>query len=158
MSSFRDHPRDNHVIWSLFDIRARIPFDFNMISYRFEAGYYELVFSNKKHKITLGRWGPASAHLRNRNLEEFAVTTTRDSSQNAFQTVKIGPTAVDCVVSPPATLLTPLANIGRRKAGSSCHRFLHLVEKNRILGIKIEGKKPVDTAFFERICGDFQSV
>ena len=158
LGSFRDHPRDNRLMWSLYDIRARIPVEFNLISYRFEAGYYELVFSNKKHKITLGRWGPASALLRNRNLEEFAAMITRHSSQKAFQTVKISPAAVDCVVSPPATVLAPLANIGQRKAASSCQRFWHQAEKNRILGVRIEGKKLVDAAFFDRICGDYQSV
>jgi hypothetical protein len=158
LGSFRDHPRDNHVIWSLYDIRARIPVEFNMISYRFDAGYYELVFSDKKCKITLGRWGPASALLRNRNLEEFAAITTRHSSKKAFQTVKIGPAAVDCVGLQPDTWLTRMGNIGRHRAASTCHRFLHLVEKNRILGIKVEGKKPIDTAFFDRICGDYQSV
>jgi hypothetical protein len=158
LGSFRDHPLDNRVIWSLYDIRALIPVEFEMISYRFDAGYYELVFSDKKRKITLKRWGPASALLRNRNLEEFAAMTIRHSSQKAFQTVKTGPDTVDCIVSQPATWLERMGNIGRYKAAGACHRFWHLEEKNRILGVKIEGKKPVDAAFFDRICDDYRSV
>ena len=158
LGSFRDHPGDSRVFWSLYDIRALIPVEFELKSYRFDAGHYELVFLDKRRKITLGRWGPASALLRNRNLEEFAAMTARRSSQKDFQVINSGPNAVDCIISPPATWRARMGNIGQSKAASTRHRFWHLEEKNRILGVRIEGKKPVDARYFDRICDDYRSV
>lgn len=158
LGSFQDHPQDNQMIWALYDIRALIPVEFDLIKYRFDAGYYELVFSNKKLKITLGRWGPASTLLRNRDLEEFATMMTRHPSQKPFPAVRIDPDSVEWVVSSPATWLARMRNIGLHKASSECHRFWHLKEKNRILGVKIEGKKSIDAAFFNRICDDYGSI
>ena len=158
LGSFQDHSRDNRVIWALYDIRALIPVDFDLIKYRFDAGYYELVFSNKKLKITLERWGPASALLRNRDLEEFATMMIRHPSQKTFPAVKVGPDSVEWVVSRPATWLSRMGNIGWHKSSSVCHRFWHLKDKNRIFGVKIEGKKSVDASFFDRICDDYGSI
>jgi hypothetical protein len=158
LGSFQDHPQDNQVIWALYDIRVLIPVEFDLIKYSFDAGCYELVFSNKKLKITLGRWGPASALLRNRNLEEFATMMTRHPSQKPYPAVRIGPDAVEWVVSPPATWLARMGIIGLHKASNARHRFWHLKEKNRILGVKIEGKKSVDAEFFDRICDDYGSI
>jgi hypothetical protein len=158
LGSFQDHPQDNQGIWALYDIRALIPVEFNLIKYRFDAGYYELVFSNKKLKITLGRWGPASALLRNRDLEEFATMMSRHPSREPLPAVRTDPDAVEWVVSRPATWLARMRNIGWHKVNSGCHRFWHLKEKNRIFGVKIEGKKMVDAVFFDRICDDYGSI
>jgi len=158
LGSFQDHPQDNQVIWALYDIRALIPIEFDLIKYRFDAGYYELVFSNKKLKITLERWGPASALLRNRDLEEFASMMSGHASREPFPAVRTGPDAVEWVVSRPATWLARMGNIGRLKVSGGCHRFWHSKEKNRIFGVKIEGKESVDAELFDRICDDYGSI
>ena len=35
-------------------------------------------------------------------------------------------------------------------------RVWHLEEKNRILGVKAEGKEPLEAPFFERICDAYE--
>ena len=158
LGSFQDHPRDNQVVWALYDIRARIPIGFDLIKYRFDAGYYELVFSTKKQKITLGRWGPASALLRDRSLEKFASMVAHHPSQKPIPAVRIGPDSIEWVISRPATWLARIQNLGWHRASNVRHRFWYVNQKNRIFGVKVEGKKTVDTVFFDRICEDFESI
>jgi hypothetical protein len=158
LGSFQDHPRDNRVMWALYDIRALIPVDYDLVNYRFDAGFYELEFSNKKLKITLGRWGPASVLLRNRDLEEFATMMIRHPTPKQVPAMKIGPDSVEWVVSRPETWPARIRNMGRNKASCAYQRVWHLKEKNRILGVRVEGKKSVDAAFFYRICDDYGVV
>jgi hypothetical protein len=37
-------------------------------------------------------------------------------------------------------------------------RFWHLEEKNRILGVRLEGKRPVDSQLFYEICAGYESL
>lgn len=158
LGSFRDHSRDNRFIWALFDIRAVIPAEFDLIKYRFDAGQYELIFSYGKQRITLWRWGPASALLQKRNLEEFAQMVTRFAPQKTVAAVRSDPDLVEWGQMPSTPWWTRWPN--RRLLGHAhtYHRFWHLREKNRILGVKIEGKQSIDSAFIDSICAGYGSV
>lgn len=158
LGSFQDHSRDNRVIWALFDIRALIPAEFDLIKYRFDAGQYELIFSYKKQKITLWRWVPASVLLHKQNLEEFAHRVTRFALKKTVAPVRADPDWVEWEVLPSTPWWSRWRS--RRLLGHAptYYRFWHLREKNRIFGVKIEGKQAIDSEFVNSICAGYGSV
>lgn len=56
----------------LYDIRARVPAEFNLDRFRFLPGAFELEFSGTGTYLRFHRWGPASMLLDGAGLETFA--------------------------------------------------------------------------------------
>jgi len=158
LTSFRDHYQGDRVTWALFDIRATLPAAFELIKYRFDAGHYELIFSRKKQKITLWRWVPASVLLQNRNLKEFASMVTRFDLKKPIPAVKAAIDSVEWSTSPPNTWGSRLRGGELINQVYTCYRFWRLAEKNRILGVKIEGNRSIDFMFFDGICAGYETV
>jgi len=158
LASFRDHRQDNEVIWSLFDIRATIPEKFRLVRHRFEAGEFELAFASEGQKITLHRWGPASILLGDHNLVEFARTVLSHHQGEPYPVTVVGDKTVEWSVKPSRTRWVPWWSWIRAKSSFQWVRLWHVEGKNRILGVRAEGKKGVDPRFLERICAGYESL
>ncbi len=158
LTSFRDHHRGDRATWALFDIRATLPAEFSLTKYRFDAGHYELMFSHKKQKITLWRWAPSSVLLQNRSLGEFARVVTRFDLNQPISAVRAGIDSVEWRTKPPKTWGSRLRSGGLISQAHSCCRFWHLGEKNRILGVKIEGGRSIDFEFLDGICAGYEII
>ncbi len=158
LASFRDHRQDNQVIWSLFDIRATIPDRFQLVRYRFDAGEFELAFASGGQKITLHRWGPASVLLCDGDLVEFARTVLAQAQGEPDPVTLVGAKAAEWSVNPSPTPWGHLWNWVRGKSSFQWFRLWHVEAKNRILGVRVEGKEVVDLRFLERICAGYESL
>jgi hypothetical protein len=139
LDSFRDHRQDGQVLWSTYDIRAVVPQTYQLKRHRFEAGKFELDFADGNQHICLHRWALASVK------PEPAA-----GSMNGCATAEWS--------------LTPKTDwqrwLGRFKPKASYYwlGLWHLEEKNRILGVRAEGKKPLDTELLDRICTHYESI
>jgi hypothetical protein len=158
LASFRDHRRDNEVIWSLFDIRARIPEKFQLVRYRFEAGEFELAFASGGQKITLHRWGPASILLCDRDLVQFARTVLPYAHREPHPVTVAGSKAVEWIVKTPSDGWGYWWSRIIARPPFQWFRLWHLEGKNRIHGVRAEAKKEVDPRFLERICAGYESL
>ena len=158
LSSFRDHQPDRQVVWTIFDIRARIPDKFRLVRYRFEAGEFELVFKSGGQKINLHRWGPASVLLSDQDLVQFARKVLPITHGEPQPSTMAGHKAVEWEVSPLPTRWTLLWSLIKPKNSFQWSRIWHLEEKNRILGITAEGKRQFDHPSLERISACFESI
>jgi hypothetical protein len=156
LASFQDHRHDDHILWSVFDIQARLPAGFRLMRHRFEAGQFELRFGAKGHLVILNRWGPASILLADKDLVQFA--------QSAIRNLPTPPPAGIGNDTALEWMIPRAAGIGSRwfnrikKPSLQQIRIWHLGDKNRILGVRTEGRRPMDPAFFENICAGFNSV
>jgi hypothetical protein len=158
LASFLDHREDNLMSWSLYDIRAILPEDFNLKHYRFEAGEFELSFVAKRQKLTLHRWGPASMLLSNRDLVQIARTLISDP-YGVGDPVKLGEgEAVEWRIDPPATPWGRWWGRINRKSPFQWLRLWHLPAKNRILGVRIQGKKSINPRFLDWVCEGYESL
>ena len=157
LDSFRDHREDDQILWSAYDIRALMPAVFKLKRYRFEAGHYELDFADRGQHIILYRWAPASVLLSKQDLALFArsvggvrKTTPVAGKMDGCDTVEWS--------------AAPAGNWGRwlsRFKGKASYHWLglwHLEAKNRILGVRAEGKKPLNTELLDHICTHYESV
>lgn len=156
LESFQDHGQDDQTVWSIFDIRAIVPDQLKLVRYRLEPGQFELVFKSKNKKVTLFRWSPAAIILRNRDLVEFSKNMAFSLGDNPQFVVEADGKAVEWEISPSISGWLRLFGRMQGKHPFQRLRVWHIEEKNRLLGVKAEGKEPLDVPFFERICDAYE--
>lgn len=157
LNTFRDHRTDGQILWAAYDIRALVPEAFGLKHYRFEAGQYELDFANGSEHVILQRWAPASVLLRSQDLVQFAKTVADFGKTEPVIGSMAGSQTVEWSVS-PATARQRWISRFRRKASYYWLGLWHLEAKNRILGVRAEGEKPLDTELLDRILTHYESV
>jgi hypothetical protein len=158
LNSFRDHRKDNLVTWSLYDIRATLPDDFNLRRYRFEAGEFELAFASKGQNLNLHRWGPAATLLSERDLIQFARVLIPSpwgvGDPNSFGDGG----AVEWRLDPPASPWGQWWGRMNRKPSFQWLRLWQLPKRNRILGVRIWGRRPINPRFLDWVCESYESL
>jgi len=157
LNTFRDHRADGQVLWAAYDIRALVPEAFQLKRYRFEAGQYELDFANGSEHIILHRWAPASVLLRKQDLVQFAKTVASLGKTEPVTGRIAGCQTVEWSVSPASAWQRWLSRF-KRKASYHWLGLWHLEAKNRILGVRAEGKNPLDTELLDRIFTHYESI
>ncbi|MBN1930841.1 MAG: hypothetical protein JW786_04445 [Desulfobacterales bacterium] len=158
LSSFQDHRIDDQIFWSIFDIQATIPVNFQLVRYQFEAGKFELAFASKGQKIILYRWALTSILQCEQDFVQFAEAMTHLPKKNPnYRSLKSCKGLEWEIVSPKAFWRRYLYWPGE-KTLFQWVRIWQVEEKNRILGIRAEGKKAFDPFFLERICTNYEAL
>jgi hypothetical protein len=157
LNSFRDHRSDDQIQWSAYDIRALVPETFELKHYRFEAGRYELDFADRGQHIILYRWAPASVLLSKQDLLQFARSVANFSKTEPVAGKMNGCDTVEWSVSPTSEWGRWMSRF-LRKASYCWLGIWHLEGKNRIMGVRAEGKKPLDTELLDRICRHYETI
>ena len=157
LNSFHDHRSDDQILWSAYDIRALMPETFELKHHRFEAGRYELDFADRGQHIILYRWAPASILLSKQDLVQFARSVANFSKTEPVAGKMNGCDTVEWSTSPASDWGRWLSRFSA-KASYYWMGIWHLEAKNRILGIRAEGKKPLDTELLESICSHYESI
>ncbi len=158
LSSFRDHRSGGQVTWAVYDINAVTPPVLQLAKYRFDAGAFELVFKTRGMNVALYRWGPAGFLLRDRSLAAFAATVFSLPPVNPSSIVIEGSSGLQWVASPPDNRLARLVSRIRPAHTFMWHRVWHVAGKNRILGIAMEGKKPLDTGLMNDLSAGYENI
>jgi hypothetical protein len=157
LSSFRDHRDDHQILWSVYDIRALVPETYELKHHRFEAGRYEIDFANGDQHMILYRWAPASVLLSKQNLLQFARSVFNFMKTEPVAGEMDGCDTVEWSATPSSDWGRWLSRL-KRKASYHWLGLWHLESKNRILGVRAEGKKPFDTEVLDHICMHYESV
>lgn len=158
LASFQDHSIDNRVCWSIFDIRAEIPAEYQLVRYRFDAGRFEMHFGSKRQQIALYRWGPASALLENGDLLAFAAKTIRIHRSEWHPLTWAGHHAVQWEMSVLGGLWARCRERMMGKPHFQWFRFWHLLEENRVLGVGAKGDKAFQSEWLDMICTRYESL
>jgi hypothetical protein len=157
LNSFHDHRSDDQMLWSAYDIRALMPKTFELKHHRFEAGRYVLDFACRGQHIILYRWAPASILLGKQDLVQFARSVADFSTTEPVAGKMNGWDTVEWSVSPASDWRRWLSRFSA-KASYYWMGIWHLEAKNRILGVRAEGKKPLDTELLDGICSHYESI
>ncbi len=157
LRSFQDHRQDGRMLWSIFDIKVKLPEGLRLLRYRFEAGKYELVFNDGRQNIHLQRWAPAAAILGGRDLIWFSRTIPEFAAgQPPLLTVENSKT-VEWGISPSGKWRRMICRL-KVKPSYFWFRLWHLEDKNRILSVRAESKHPLDFQMLNRICAGYESL
>ncbi len=157
LNSIRDHRTDGQILWSAYDIRALVPKTYQLKSYRFEAGQYELDFTEGHQRIILYRWSMASVLLEKQDLVQFAKTVADFGKTEPVAGIIDGHDMVEWSTSPAADWQRRLSRF-KYKTSYCWMGLWHLEAKNRILGVRAEGKKPLDTEVLDYICSHYEII
>lgn len=154
LKSLCDHRRDDQTAWAVFDINALLPKTFRLNRHQFKPGSYELTFSNKFQTIQLFRWAPASVFLSHTSLAQFTENILNINQQNLASESASEHPAVEW----RANIITGWQNRlywFKRKPAFHWARVWQVPEKNRILGIRIDSKKPFNSKIMRDICANY---
>jgi hypothetical protein len=157
LDSFRDHRQDGQVLWSAYDIRAIVPESYQLKRHRFEAGKFELDFADGSQHICLHRWALASVLLAEQDLVALAGTVAGFNKPEPVAGSMNGCATAEWSLTPKTDWQRWLGRF-KHKASYYWLGLWHLEEKNRILGVRAEGKKPLDTELLDRICTHYESI
>lgn len=157
LRSLQDHSQDGWLPWSIFDIRATLPQSLQLQRFLFEAGKFELAFTAGRDHIYLHRWAPASALLAGRDLVAFAGTIP-EFARGTPQPITLNNCEAIAWEKRPAN--NWWRNLDRFKKTPSFYFFCmwYLEEQNRILGVRVEGKGPVDIQLARQIYAHYESL
>ncbi|MDX1709478.1 MAG: hypothetical protein R3274_12815 [Desulfobacterales bacterium] len=157
LKSIHDHRSDGLHLWAAYDIRALMPATYELKNYRFEAGQYELDFAEGSQHVVLYRWSMASVLLDKKDLVQFARTVASfNRSEPAAGTVD-GHDMVEWSTSPASGWQQRLSRF-KRKASYCWLGIWHLKAKNRILGVRAEGIRPLNTEVLDHICRNYEII
>jgi hypothetical protein len=157
LNSIRDHRADGQMLWSAYDIRALVPETYQLKGFRFEAGQYELDFAEGHQHVILYRWSMASVLLEKKDLVQFAKTVASFGRTEPIAGTIDGHDMVEWSTSPAADWQRRLSRF-KPKASYCWLGLWHLKAKNRILGVRAEAKKPLDTAVLDHICSHYEII
>ena len=158
LASFDDHTDDRKTFWSVFDIVAEVPANYHLKRFRFEAGSYELSFTNRQSQLTLLRWSPAAVLLKDGGLEGFEQRCLGLSASQSVRFKKRSPLTVELEYGSPSGLFPRLYRRLQRHPLYSSLRLWHEVDKNRILGVRLEDRQPIEARVLDGICKTYATV
>ena len=157
LRSLRDHSQDGWLPWSIFDIRAKLPQSLQLQRFRFEAGKFELAFTAGRDKIYLHRWAPAAALLAGRDLIAFAGSIPEFARGTPRPTTLKNCEAVEWEERPANNWWRRLDRF-KQKPSFFFFCMWYLEEQNRILGLRAEGKSPLDVQLARQIHEYYESL
>ena len=157
LRSFQDHRQDGRILWSIFDIKAKTPEGLRLVRHRFEVGKYELVFNDGMQNIHLQRWAPAAAILGGRDLLWFSGTIPEFAAGQPPLLTVDDSKAVEWSISPADNWRRMICRL-KVKPSYFWFRLWHLEDKNRILSVRAESKRPLDFQLLKRICAGYDSL
>jgi len=154
LSKYRDHPEGDHVDWCMYDICTKIPREFQLSRHRFEAGRFELGFSKGRQHIVLYRWGLASVIMAQQGLEQLARGVADFGKRRPQSLALDGIKALQWEASVSSAWRSWL-----RPGPVFCWlRLWYLEEKDRIFGVRAEGRRAFDAQVLNQICADYESL
>jgi hypothetical protein len=155
LASFGDHRDDGRTHWSLFDIRFLISDAFQMHDFAFQPGRYHFTLKNGGISVTLIRWAPAAVLLAEQGLNSLAANAFKKNPRDFNNLLFNGYPAVEWK-SPKGSLWQRLRP--RSEPRHYAGRVWHVESRNRILGVGVQGKKPLDDNLLTELCSSYEAL
>lgn len=153
LSSFRDHREDDTCIWSLYDVRARLPRHWQIKQFRFQPAKYELVFSSAQKNLTLYRWKAPQT-----TLAQFAEGQVSFPWHEAYTILNYSADAGEWYYEPDVKTTSSLLDLIKPAYNYYWLRLWRLPRIRRLLGIAAVGNQPLDMTFLKMVCADYEST
>lgn len=147
------HSQDG--LWSILDFQFRVPPIFSMTGFTLAAGLTRISFSDTRQTLHLCRLAPAADRLKKGSL----VTILQELTGLPLQELREVPATVDTIHYQNSPSLTQqiLKRLARKKPFLLAQLRL-LNEADRILGVVMEGTRPIDVEMATTICDSYEIV
>ena len=158
LTSFTDHESDQWRQWSVFDIHAAVPTIYSLARFRFHAGEFRLEFICKPQRLTLFRWSPAATLVPDGDLERFARSSGFISETSRLSIHTENPFAITGAMPHQNDVFYRIMCRLKRQIPFGRFRLWYLNEQNRLLGVRMTSKRPIDVEGFQTICQNYHVV
>lgn len=152
LEAFRDHGTNDWQAWRVFDIHARLPKAYTLHEHRFLSGSFHLAFESAGKRLSLYRWGPAGALLASTDLRRFAHERLHTPLKAEMGATMPGGRGWYWHSRPSAGIFHWLANLICRVYPHETGRIWHLADRNRILAVVMNSRRPIDNDTLNLIC------
>lgn len=150
VAGLRDQQEETEHLWSVFDIRIKLPREAERTGHEFLPGSFRLHFSLAGQSVTYYRFKPAAELLRRQSLHDFGRKITKEGTLERVDE----PVFIQWrQFSAPGGFLARL----RRKPASSRTRLWQIPKHNVILGLKVRGAQPMSDHQFEQLCSGYSA-
>ncbi len=138
--SFSCCPEDKHdSYWAIEDLRFKIPLHFTLDSYSFSFGLTKFSFKSRVTNLKFCRLAGASKHLGRYTFTNLFANFNDSTSDEC--------TVIDSdtlILDTPPSLGDRLFRIIKRKKIYRWATFRHFTDQDKILGIHMESRQPLD--------------
>jgi hypothetical protein len=155
LSSFQDHTPSGLCLWSVFDIRTKLPQHFKLFRHSFSPGAFELTFSTGMYQVSFYRWSPASVILLESDLQGFAEKVFPFKSRHSVSEISNDFETVELESFPPLSLWRKWRWKLQKTPIFKWARVWHIPSANRILAVKVESNKPLEFDLLNSICSEY---
>jgi hypothetical protein len=158
LTAFRDHGAAQTVDYALFDIRAEVPAMFELVGQRFEPGYFELSFRRPRQRLVLHRWGPAQVLLQDAPLATLG-RRLMPGSDGRPEALLVGPhRGLGWSQGTPERSWQSWWKILQPGDRFRHYRIWHMADRNRLMGVSLEGRLAPPHPWLEALCEAYESV
>ena len=152
LHSLEDHSPQPAWDWAIFDIKARLPREAALSFHEFLPGRFTLTFAHGSDRCSLLRFKPAATLLKRHSLQDFGTQLAGSTAllpSNA-------PHCADWILAPGST--SRIRAFFRRKPEITRLGLRHIEECNAILGVRTEGRRPMEQSLYDDIVAHFTIV
>lgn len=160
LSSLRCHRAEQSVPWAVYDLRALTPSGFRLEEYALQPGRYRLALRSSRQRLVLHRLAPADILLSGRSLalwsrERFDATIKRCQLMMEYT----GETAAVTWRRPlpPGRFAGAMALLLNRPL----HAYIRVwrpARTNRLLGVEMQGFRPISEDTFQQVVNAYATV
>ena len=149
LQTLTNNTRNGLTPWAVFDIQALLPSAARLENHEFYPGKYSMVFSLDRQRLVLLRFKPAAELLRSKTLADFGAHL-------ADQAQPISTTPYTAQWSSRSSGWQKLrAALARKPQYTELH-LAHHTDTNIILGVLIEGNKPLPPETTQHIIDNYR--
>lgn len=153
MESLSCHDDNEERLWSIQDFRVSIPRSYPLSGYNLAAGFTKLNFLQKKSILTICRIAPAVMRLQQQNLKDILVTLLGLPNDEFINTTSEDMIAYERYPTVGAQIIMRL----RKKKPFCLAALWHDEANDRILGVVMEGIRPLNNQVFSSICNSYET-
>ncbi len=157
MASFREHTEGPKRLWAVYDMRAVLPAASQLLRYRFEAGVFELHFRFEEKMLSLYRWGLPAERLHELGPAGFAEKAFGFTKPSPRLLPGAGNGILNWEYSAPSWWSRVQCRL-QAQAPFQYYRLCHLQDQNRLLGVRLTGKKPLAWNEFESLAQSYEVI
>lgn len=155
LQSFQDHSSDGLTRWSLYDIKADVPSEYVLESFKFVPGEFQIHLKYKTSRISLYRWGPASIILKKTPMDQFASKRLNLDPQRAMADEFRSFPAIDWREAPNSRIGSAMSRL-KRLPGHRNFKIWHDSETNKLLAVMHESRKRIGIDVRDQVCLSYE--
>ncbi len=145
-------PQNDPQYWSIQDFCFFIPSSFTLLNHTMDAGFTTLNFKNSSTQLHLCRLAPATMRLQHNSLQE--ILSSLLGLEKSLEEMSVSESGVQYERNP--SLLHQILLRMRRKKPFIRSKIWHDEENDRLLGVFMEAKQPIDVKTHEMICSSYE--